>query len=350
MKALFRILVITTILTFVFYKYSQNTPAPPAKPDESASYEEWQEYASEALPRPNKGISTLIGKPALEVAVQYGEPVRKDLASDGLEWWVYNKDITTFMMVAVVDEVVKQVYVAGRDVKTTPFTIGSTLDDVYRTSIVEPEVMLNKDDQLYTLALSDYDLRHRLLIKFDDIVAQVFINANQAVTAIRFYDYDTIIKTAPYEMAYYDGATSVNEQDIVPTEAVARGIEQQVKDLIDVERFYQSLPKYHSNTKLQQLAQATTTAYLAQEDAEASLLPLTERAAQFAIHTTSIVESIEQMPLDPIEMVHKMLNEEKGQAVLLQETYTQYGMACVEQTCTHIAAKREGMATPTLLN
>lgn len=342
MKALFRILVITTILTFVFYKYSQNSSAPPPKPDEDATFAEWQEYASEALPRPTKGVSTLIGKSSVDILAQYGEPKRKEASAYGYEWWTYNTDATTFTMIALDQDVVKQVYVAGRSVKTDPFTLGSTLDDVYRTSIIEPEVMLNQDGQLYTLALTDYDLKHRMLVKFDDIVAQVFVNAEQEVTAIRFFDYATIIKLQPYELAYYEGALQRPAMNATLQDEVSHTLTLQAADLIAVQRYYKLLPKYRNNEKLKQLAQATVQDVIQQrEDENNVLLPLAERAQTMGIEMTDIAEATVNIEFDAIEMIHRMLNNNEQQDLLLNQAYTHYGVSCLVDMCTHIAATRE---------
>lgn len=342
LKALFRILVITTILTFVFYKYSQNSSAPPPKPDEDATFAEWQEYASEALPRPTKGVSTLIGKSSVDILTQYGEPKRTEASAYGYEWWTYNDDATTFTMIALEQDIVKQVYIAGRSVKTDPFTLGSTLDDVYRTSIIEPEVMLNYEEQLYTLALTDYDLKHRLLVKFDDIVAQVFVDAQQEVTAIRFFDYATIIKLQPYELAYYEGALQRPIMDAELQSEVIKGVEAQAADLLAVQRYYKLLPVYRNNELLKQLAQTTVQDYVKQRENEnEARLSLQERAQAIGILTPHIAETTEEISFDAIEMMHRMFNEDESKEVLLNKEYTHYGIACLTDVCTHIAAKRE---------
>lgn len=342
MKALFRILIITTILTFVFYKYSQNPSAPPPKPDDNATLEEWQEYASEALPRPAKGVSKLIGETGLTVVSQYGQPIRKDPSGYNYEWWVYEQAVDTFMMLAIEDDIVKQVYVAGRSVKTEPFTIGSTLDDVYRTSIIEPEIMLNKEGQLYTLALTDYDLKHRLLVKFDDIVAQVFVNTKEEVTAVRFYDYDTIIKLQPYEMAYHEGIVPQQLTEDKLTDKVSQSLALQLRDILYVQRYYQALPRYQDNKMLHDLAENTVIAYLNhQEDETKPMLSLEERAQVAGIVTSYINEITTEVTFDAIETMHRLLNDETAMTTLLNEEHTQYGIACVKASCTQISARRQ---------
>ncbi len=93
------------------------------------------------MTRPQTGISTLIGKSTQTVLEQYGgEPARKEPSSFGYQWWVYNKDVSTFFMIGIDNNIVTQIYIAGQEIDAFPFKVGQKRDEIYRMTIIDYEV------------------------------------------------------------------------------------------------------------------------------------------------------------------------------------------------------------------
>ncbi|GGG20848.1 putative membrane protein YlbC [Lysinibacillus alkalisoli] len=340
MKALFRILLIMTIATFIFYKYSQNKEQPPVQ--DQAPTLEMQIHASTALPRPKEGVSTLIGKDEATLIEQYGEPIRKEPSAYRYEWWVYNKNPDEFMMVALLDKEVKQVFVAGREVATAPFEINSTLEEVYRTTIIEPEVMLSVEDTLYTFALTDDDLSERLLVKFEDVVAQIFVNTKNKVTGIRFFDYETLVKLHPYDITYFDTIVDRPRTKLALKGDVTKAVNKQILDLVNLQRHYKKQKPLKKNEILMQLATMHSEEMVEEnyfEKESPTLGNIEERTKSFGYQAEEVDEVIGELMLDPIELVHAWLNDEEQQKILLEGTFTHTGIGCEQDKCTQIVAK-----------
>lgn len=340
MKALFRILLVLTMFTVVYYIMAPSTKIKEPK-NPAHQTEKTLQLANDvdSLARPSEGLSTLIGQSTVEVIAKFGKPAREEPSEFDYTWWTYNDNPEYYMMLAVKKDVVHQVYIAGRDMDVTPFTLGSTLDEIYSTTIIEPEVIINRNDYLYTFALTDDDMKHRILVKFDNMVAQLFIDrSTEKLRAVRFLDNEAMLQLQPYELTHYD---------ISPLRHFAKGIDseiakakaKQLEDLTNLARFYASEEPLKLNVMLRQLAQTHSndmkaTRNLTHESEDYGKLE--DRLQSYGVEYEDTGELISDSPLDAIEIIHQWLNDGDSRDSILKENLSRVGTACAGNYCTQI--------------
>ena len=103
MKNLLRILIIATFFGIIIYYTSveQDISEPLRGPNSStqAIPRTEVEELSLYLPRPQEGMSTLIGKEVAFLLQQYGTPTRIEQSGFQYNWWIYVKDFEFIMLV-----------------------------------------------------------------------------------------------------------------------------------------------------------------------------------------------------------------------------------------------------------
>ncbi|UZN00315.1 CAP-associated domain-containing protein [Lysinibacillus sp. MHQ-1] len=106
-------------------------------------------------------------------------------------------------MIGVENNVVTQVYIAGQDINAFPFKVGQKRDEIYRMTIIDYEVAANVGDNIYIFSMNEEDMQTRLLVKFDGLYAQLYIDRETSeLQGIRYTDSETLVLHQPYEMSY----------------------------------------------------------------------------------------------------------------------------------------------------
>ena len=106
-------------------------------------------------------------------------------------------------MVGVTDDKINQLYTTELTADVTPFEIGQNVDDIYRFTIVQSEVDVIIDDNLYSFTLNSRDVKNRLLIMYEGLYAQLYIDElDGELVAVRFIDPVTLVLHQPYDMSY----------------------------------------------------------------------------------------------------------------------------------------------------
>ena len=104
-----------------------------------------------------------------------GKPDRIEPSGYGYDWWVYLGDLN-FMVGVTEDGKVNQLYTAELSSDVTPFEIGQDIKDIYRFTIVGSEIDVHIDENIYTFSLNSDDLQNRLLIIYEGLYAQLYID------------------------------------------------------------------------------------------------------------------------------------------------------------------------------
>lgn len=207
MKVLFRILIIATCIGIIIY-YSNGESSqtellegPPSITKPVVELEPSMP-SEQFLPRPDTGISTLIGKTSKEVLETYSTPKRIDPSEYGYEWWVYDTE-NGLLMVSMKGNRVNQIYTNNSEIDIAPFVVGEPLDDIYRTTVLGQEITVEIGDNIYIFAMNEQDLHERILVKYDNLYAQLYIDheTNQ-LHSVRFLDGETLVLHKPYEMQF----------------------------------------------------------------------------------------------------------------------------------------------------
>ncbi|WP_369380787.1 CAP domain-containing protein [Lysinibacillus fusiformis] len=334
MKALFRILMICGAIALIGFMFF-NTPKenePLEGPNTNSNIipqTELKQPDIGAMTRPQTGISTLIGKGTQTVLEQYGEPRRKEPSSFGYDWWVYNKDVSTFFMIGVENNVVTQVYIAGQNINAFPFKVGQKRDEIYRMTIIDYEVAANVGDNIYIFSMNEEDMQTRLLIKFDGLYAQLYIDRETSeLQGIRYTNSKTLVLHQPYEMSYQGELVRRTPPSSFLQQEIDMANAKQLDDLLNVTREHHGLPPVEMNESLE------NTARMHSEDMKVQNFlshesptygDLKKRLQAQSIDYSDANENLATAYLDAIEAMHGWTNSPEHRKVLLNDKYSQVG-------------------------
>ena len=334
MKALFRILMVCGAIALIGFMFF-NTPKenePLEGPNTNSNIipqTELKQPDIGAMTRPQTGISTLIGKGTQTVLEQYGEPGRKEPSSFGYEWWVYNKDVSTFFMIGVENNVVTQVYIAGQDINAFPFKVGQKRDEIYRMTIIDYEVAANVGDNIYIFSMNEEDMQTRLLIKFDGLYAQLYIDRETSeLQGIRYTNSKTLVLHQPYEMSYQGELVRRTPPSSFLQQEIDRANAKQLDDLLNITREHHGLLPVEMNESLE------NTARMHSEDMKVQNFlshesptygDLKKRLQAQSIDYSDANENLATAYFDAIEAMHGWTNSPEHRKVLLNDKYSQVG-------------------------
>ncbi|EON73153.1 CAP domain-containing protein [Lysinibacillus sphaericus] len=334
MKALFRILIVCAAIAFIGFMFfntaRENEPleGPNAKSNVIPKTELKQPEMG-AMARPKSGMSTLIGQETRVVLEQHGEPARKEPSSYGYEWWVYKTSVSSFFMVGVQNNIVTQVYIAGDKLDAAPFKIGQKRDEIYRMTIIDYEVAANVGENIFVFSMSEEDMQTRLLVKFDGLFAQLYIDGETGeLQGVRFTDSETLVLHQPYEMIYQGELviptppSSFLQQDINLASAA------QLDDLINVTRVHHDLAPVEMDDALDEVARKHSEDmkvqnFLSHESPTNG--DLKKRLEAYEIAYNEANENLATAYFDAIEAMHGWLNSPEHRKVILNDKYSLVG-------------------------
>lgn len=349
MRKLFRILIIITacVVFYLITTNSNSTKEPLTGPNSTSKAipktDNVTEGFEDALPRPKEGLSTYIGKKSEAIKKEFGKPNRVDQTIYGYEWWVYNnnKDI---LMIGVDDNgLVSQVYTNGSSQNISPYHIGDSLDAIYRKTIMENEITATIDDNVYTFIMTEEDMKSRILTKFDQIYAQIYVNEeDETLNGIRFMDTETLVKHRPYEMTFVGKLITVPSIDSYIINESNIGSSNQLTDLTNSFRLQQDLQPLQSNVALNLIARDySENLYVAnqkgedvEEDSFKTLLQ--RKDVKYDKHGEILANSY----FDAIEAMHGFLNSNKHRKVIFNDDYTDIGAGVFLTYYTQVFIKK----------
>ena len=346
MKALFRILIITTILGIVFYYATINDEHVPLEGpntlQQAIPSEQPNNDDNETLSRPEAGISTIIGQSADSIIAQYGAPSRVDRSAFGYEWWVYNETVP--IMFGIEQERVTQVYTNAENIDIAPYYIGQSIEDIYRMTIIDPEVSVTINDNIYMFTMSEEDTKNRLLVKFDSIYAQLYIDSEQEVlSGIRYIDGKTLVLHQPYEMQFVGELIEEEAPSSFVQFEINSGGGKQLFDLTNTYRQKFGLEQLQSYDQLSVVAKAHSEDmflqnYISHESPTYGSLQQRLEASDILYEEAD--ENIAMSYYDAIEAVHGLMNSPNHRAMMLNDDYTHMGTGVYYDYYTQIFIKQ----------
>lgn len=279
--------------------------------------------------RPEEGLSTFVGKSADILVKEMGEPTRVEPSSYGYEWWVYRED-KQFMAGVTKDGFVNQVYTTDPTLNIEPFEIGQELGEIYRFTIVGSEVDALVDDNVYTFSLTSEDLQTRLLVIYQGLFGQLYIDHDEGrLVAVRFIEPSTLVLHQPYEMTYMGELLVPKPPSSQLQVEVNRTVERQVFELTNIYRKKHHVPELQHDRTLEAFARqhsevlALENTYTAETDTPENLL---KRLKEVPIEHKKAGENIAFDYVDAIEAVHGWLNSPAHRKVLLDKDFTHLGV------------------------
>ncbi len=333
MKTLFRILIIATCLGIIYY-YSNVEPSKtellegPSQIIQPVSNVEEKKENQNDLPRPTAGISKFIGQYSDEILDNYGKPDRIDPSEFGYEWWVYHVN-DELLMVGIHDEMVTQIYTNSPSFNIAPYVINQSLDDVYRMTIFEQEVTVEIGDNLYIFAMNEQDVQSRILVKYEDVYAQLYIDTEtKKLDGVRFIDGKTLVLHKPYELQFVGNLLEANTPSSFQQLEINRANGLQLTDLVNAYRKKNELPVLLTSPQLNLLAETQSEAMLLESMATQTtepIKPLDERLNNINVVFQSAAENVASNYKDSIEVMYGWINSKEHRELLLNNKFTHIG-------------------------
>lgn len=334
MKTLFRILIVLFCLVIVYYFASDTSDElkPLEGPNSKSSVIPKTEIPvgdEDALPRPESGVSLYIGQKSDVVLKEFGEPDRIDQSAYGYKWWVYNQDLQSFVMFGVDNGKIVQVYVAGNKLDATPYKIGQSIDEIYRMTIVNPEITVKIDDNIYTFSMTEYDMRSRILVKFDGVFAQLYIDRfTDTLIGIRYMDSETLVKQRPYEMTFVGDLIRVPNLNSYILQQSNESYSRQLFDLLNVFRNAEHLPPLQWDDEAGRAAMEHSEEMYTENSLShdsPKLGPLKKRLEAHSVVFDKAEENLATAYLDAIEAAHGWFNSEDHRRLMMDDKFTHVG-------------------------
>ncbi|PSL24567.1 uncharacterized protein YkwD [Planomicrobium soli] len=347
MKDLLRIMIFLSIILLVFFYFdspiNENETLEAPKTVDPLPAQDLVEK-SLGVERPAEGISTYIGKSTATWIAEYGEPDRIEPSAFGYEWWVYNRTYSHYMMAGVKKGEIVQVYTAGTATDASPYQIGQTLDDLYRFTIIENEVTVKYDTNIYTFSLRAEDINKQILVSFEGIYAQLYLDEeSKTLQAVRFTNAETLIRHRPYDMMY--------SGDLLPEEIPSSSMQQsideanakQVIDLTNVYRLHNQRKPLVENPAVTVLAGEHSQAIAKQQfSSEESEQPdLETRLSEAQIDFGKAGENTATHYSDAVETVHGWSNSPDHRDTLLSSDFNKIGVGVFGKFYTQIFLSQE---------
>lgn len=278
--------------------------------------------------RPAEGLSTYVGKNTDELIEKMGKPDRIEPSSYGYNWWIYFEDFN-FMAGVTTENRVNQIYTSTLLSDVKPFTIGQSVDDIYRFTIVESEVNVSLNDNVYTFSLNGEDQKNRLLIIYKDLYAQLYVDQVDGVLeGVRFIDPETLVLHQPYDMTFTGELLVPHVPSSTVQVEVDRAAERQIFELTNSYRQKRNIPELEMDYQLKVVAQKhSKDLMLGSYSSSQALEPenLTNRLKEAGIDQKRAGENIASNYVDAIEVVHGWLNSTAHRKVMLDKYFTHIG-------------------------
>lgn len=205
LKVFFRLLIIGTCLAIVWYytnieEQSSILVTSVVPGEQFASSSDVLKVDASTFTRPTRGISIFIGKSEQEILYNFGIPSFVEPTIYQYDWWIYTEQ---GLMVGMRNGVVNQIYTNASTYNISPYEMNETLDSIYRKTVFEEEVVVNVDNQLYVLTMDEIDRQSRILVKYDDLYMQLYMDKKtNTLAGIRFLDGETLLLHQPYTIQF----------------------------------------------------------------------------------------------------------------------------------------------------
>lgn len=332
MKTLFRVLIIGAFFAIIFYYTNTNSsddvlqgPDPIIKPIEKPNLADLNHSLYE---RPKEGISLLIGESTTALEKQFGQPTTILETVFTYDIWIYN-NADGYIAVGVKDGRITQIYTNNINVNTTPYLMDTLADDIYASTIIDPEITVEIGENLYILSMNEKDALQRILVKLDSIYAQLYIDEQIGqLVGVRFLEGETLVENKTYEMQF------LGELMEVPPVSSEILIQSQTENANQLYVLVNSFRQKYGLSTLTNDAILNDLALVLSEkryNNELESLEISNRELNKLLDEQQYVykkanEIVALSYKDPIEVMHGLLNSEKHRAILFDENSTKIGI------------------------
>lgn len=338
-------MIFTSVLLIIsFYIYSPEETGPlkddtyslPPKQDNEEAIPDMT--LTDTAKQPAEGLASLIGMSEKELLKDFGEPDRKEPSAYGYDWWVYNEELDWYMQAGIEGGKIVTIYALGSSLNINPFKMNQSIEDIYRSTIFETEIVVNAKEGTYRFELSEEDLNIRPLIQLGDIFAQLSIDKfTGSLFSVRFLDQKTLISQRPYELVYRGDLLEPEVPEEDDWGPVERGSERQIFDITNVLRMRFDLPVLEWDDGVAEVAYEHSRD-MSENDYFAHDSPafgdLAKRLKHGKISFQTAGENIAAEYIDGPAAVEGWLNSENHRKTLLDKEYTLLGVGVYKKKYT----------------
>jgi uncharacterized protein YkwD len=330
-------LTILAIIIFVgIYSNGKQDETPILKgPETSDPQVDEDESLNETEENPNvggpaQGIASFINKSAEELVAQLGEPDRIDPSAYSYEWWIYHISDQEYLQVGIERSKVVTIYAAGGEADIEPFEIGQTLKEIYQSSPVESEIVVNIDGGTYRFELSEEDLNTRMLTMIGDVYAQLYLDQYTGeLVSIRLFNKETLVEQRPYEMVYRGELLEETEITQEEWNKISEGSEQQIFDITNIIRSSYDAGRVEWDGETAAVAEEHSKDMFEQDyfsHESPTFGTLADRLESAGVAFGMAGENIAAQYADGTAAVHGWLNSEGHRKTLLEPDFTHLGV------------------------
>jgi len=293
--------------------------------------------------RPERGISAHIGQSSNVLIQAYGQPDRKDPSAHGYDWWIYNME-TAYLQFGVEQNKVVTAYAIG-EADVAPFTIGQSVDEIFRSTFIDTEVLVEYEGSTYRFELSEEDLNVRPLVPLGNIYAQLYLDKfTGTLSSIRFISSKHLIIQSPYEMVYSGELLSAPEHSAEDWMKIHEGEEKQILDITNIIRKNFDLNEVEWDSSVAQIAKEHSKEmydkeYFSQESPSSGNLGDRLKGADISFVIAG--ENIAEQYIDGPAVVEGWLNSERHRRTLLEPDFTHLGVGVYRNYYTQDFIQKE---------
>ncbi len=305
------------------------------RPDSGNQIE--QKRPSESGKKPSTGLASFINGDANQVLNKFGDPSRIDPSAYGYDWWIYNES-SSYVQFGVSNNRVVTVFATDDKANISPFKIGQPIEDFYKQSSVENEVVVKQNDSTYKFELPEDELYVKPLLTLGDIYAQLYFDKfTGKLFSVRFMNKHTLLTMRPYEMVYKGELPKQPELTDEQWQAVERGEEEQIYDLTNTIRNHFNLNKLEWDEKTAAVAFAHSQEMFEKEyfSHDSPIKgDLADRLKDGKVEYNRAGENIAADYVDAIAAIEGWLNSKDHREALLEKKFTHIGVGVYKKQYT----------------
>ena len=349
MKNLFRILIAVIFFGIIFYytdndKHITEPLIGPQTQSQPIPKTDINEKVGSSIPRPEQGLSTYIGQTTDVVLKSFGAPTRIEPSRFSYDWWVYVKD-GEFIMFGVKDKTINQVYTNSAKYNVSPYMIGQELDDIYRNTIVESEIAIPIQQTIYLMMMNEQDVASRMLVAFDEVYAQLYIDkSTNTLAGVRYLDGETLVRHESYEYQYIGEYIKFDAPSSYDQPKIDMAYSNQIYNLVNDYRYMHDLLPLSRSPLLNDIAiQYSTDVVLnnLQVNSQQELQTIEDRLKENNVEVKNVGSNLAVNYYDAIEVMHGWMNSDEHRKGMLKENYNVTGTGVYLNHYTQIFGERK---------
>lgn len=277
------------------------------------------------------GIS--LGMTEQQVLAVLGQPVRQEPSQLGYTWWIYNRDLSRYLQVGIMDGKVVDLYSNAPTAQIEGVAIGTTYQTLSRKYSIQPIVSFSFQNAKVQITNQPKE-RTLVMNQGTPIIFYLDKQRGASVTALRFIDRLVLLRGGFFETKWTYQGTAPNFDpprfSIIQQEVVNSAHERQILDLTNVIRYRYKLPTLSWFDKASQVARSHSkdmelNNYFDHVSTTSGLDPF-QRLKQAGVHYVMAGENIAAGFPDAIEAYESWMNSPGHRKNMLEEGFKQLGV------------------------